>query len=109
MLIDHIFPAVVPPGPEETFIAPHNQAMSELAGACRCNRLHLDIYGEGDGLACRLQGQEARLIVGGKDRVSIASPIFGNTGGRGLRGDHGKLTGLLINIAFSELCFKKSE
>jgi CubicO group peptidase (beta-lactamase class C family) len=109
MLVDHIFPSMLPSGPEETFIAPDTQAMSELPGAYRCNPLHLDLFAEEDGLAGRLEGHKFPLILKGNDRFSIDSPIFGSACGRILRDDHGQPTALLINIAFSELCFKKSE
>ena len=109
MLINHILPAMLLPGPEKTFIAPDKQAIAALPGAYRCNPLHLDLFVEGDGLAGRLAGQKARLLFEDNDRFFMPSPIFGNMNGRILRDDHGKQTGLLINTAFSELRFNKSD
>ena len=109
MLINHILPAMLPPGPKKTFIAPDKQMIEALSGEYRCNQLQLDLFEEGDGLTSRLAGQKARLHFEGNDRFIIPSPIFGNMSGRILRDNHEKPSGLLINTAFSELCFNKTD
>jgi hypothetical protein len=69
--------------------------------------LYLELSVEGDTLGCPLAGQGARILFGGKDRIVTNSPLFGNMNGRILRDDHRNPIGLLINIAFSKLRFKK--
>jgi hypothetical protein len=56
-----------------------------------------------------LAEQKAHFHFEGNDRFFMPSPIFGNMNGRILRDDHKKPNGLLINTAFSELRFIKSD
>jgi CubicO group peptidase (beta-lactamase class C family) len=109
MLINNILPAMLPPGPEKTLIAPDKQTMTALPGAYWCNQLLLELFVKGDGLVGRLAEQEAHFLFEGNDRFFMTSPIFGNMNGQILRDDHKKPNGLLINTAFSELRFIKSD
>ena len=73
MLINHILPAMLPPGPEKTFIAPDKQTLAVLSGTYRCNQLQLDLFEEGDGLSGRLVGQKVSSIL--KEKTDFSYPI----------------------------------
>jgi len=107
MLTDFILPAMLPPIPEKRFVNPEKPVMAALSGSYRCDKLHLDLFVEGDGLVSQLVGQKARLFFETNDRFFIPNPIFGAMSGRIVMNEHGKPKGLLINGAFSELRFNK--
>lgn len=109
MLINHILPAMLSPEPEKTFILPDKRTVAALVGIYRCNKLSLELFAEGKGLAGRLAGQKIRFLFEGNNRFYIPNPIFGNMNGRILRDDHGKPGVLLINAVFSKLRFEKTQ
>jgi len=107
MLTNYILPAMLPPIPEKRFINLEKQVMAALSGSYRCDKLHLDLFVEEDGLVSQLVGQKARLFFETNDRFFIPNPIFGDMNGRIVMNEHGKPKGLLINGAFSEFLFSK--
>jgi hypothetical protein len=109
LLVSHILPAILPPGPKKTFVAPDNQMIKALSGGYRCNQLRLDLFEEQGGLSSRLVGEISSLHFEGNGRFIIPSQIFGNMNGRILRDNQEKPFGLLINTAFSELRFDKTD
>jgi CubicO group peptidase (beta-lactamase class C family) len=109
MLVSHILPAMLPAGPEKTFVAPDKQVIDALSGGYRCNQLRLDLFEEQGGLSSQLAGEKSSLHFEGNDRFIIPSPIFGNMNGRILRDNQEKPTGLLIYTAFSELRVNKTD
>jgi len=107
MLINHILPAMLPPGPRKTFVPPDKQSIAALAGHYRCNQLYLDLFRRRHALACRLAGEKIRVFFETNDRIFAYSPIFGDMSGKILRDTGGNPTGLLLNTAFSNLRFNK--
>ena len=109
LLINHILPAILPPGPERTFVDPNYETLTELPGSYRCHRLLLRVSVEDGRLAGRLNGQTVRFLLEGNDRFFIPNPVLGDMTGRIVRDANGRPTELTINAAFSELQFHRSD
>lgn len=109
LLINHILPAILAPGPERRLVDPDNETLAALPGSYRCHRLHLHLFVEGGRLAGRLNGQTLRFLLEGNDRFFIPNPVLGDMTGRIVRDAKGRPTTLAINAAFSELQFHRSD
>lgn len=108
MLINYILPAILPPGAEKKYIALNKRTIAALPGTYWCGDLKLDLLVEGVGLVGRLNGRNARILFVDSDRFVMPNPIIGNLNGIILRDDQGLPSGLLINAAFSQLRFQRS-
>jgi len=109
LLINHILPAILPPSPERTFVDPDNETLAALPGSYRCHRLHFHMSVEGGRLAGRLNEQPVRFLLEGNDRFFIPNPVLGDMTGRIARDANGRPIKLMINAAFSELQFCRSD
>ena len=109
MLINYILPAMLPPKQEKPFITPDKQMMETLPGVYRCNQFQVDLLVDKGSLSGRLAGHKNRLFFEDNDHFFMPHPIFGNMSCRIQRSNNGDPTDLIMNTAFSEIRFNKSD